>query len=72
LAPRNVQVNCVSFGGVKGRADADFEARYAKLAPTGRMLDEKDIAGPVAYLLSDASVGMTGHNLVVDGGWTVW
>jgi NAD(P)-dependent dehydrogenase (short-subunit alcohol dehydrogenase family) len=72
LAPRNVQVNCVSFGGVKGRANSEFEARYAKLVPMGRMLDEKDLAGPVAFLLSDASTGMTGHNLVVDGGWAVW
>lgn len=72
LALRNVQVNCVSFGGVKGRANSEFEARYAKLAPMGRMLDEKDVAGPVAFLLSDASSGMTGHNLMVDGGWVAW
>lgn len=71
LAPR-VQVNCVSFGGVEGRVDADFAARYAKLAPSGRMLREDEIAGPVHFLLSEASSGMTGHNLVVDGGWTAW
>ncbi|MDT3687787.1 MAG: SDR family oxidoreductase [Pseudorhodoplanes sp.] len=71
LAPR-VQVNCVSFGGVEGRADVELQRRYASLAPTGRMLREDEIAGPVDFLLSDASSGMTGHNLVVDGGWTVW
>lgn len=72
LAPRNIQVNCVSFGGVNGRVNPEFEARYAKLAPMGRMLNESDVTGPVAFLLSDASAGMTGHNLIVDGGWTVW
>lgn len=72
LAPRNVQVNCVSFGGVKGRVNSEFEERYAKLVPMGRMLEEKDILGPVAFLLSHASAGMTGHNLVVDGGWVAW
>lgn len=72
LAPRNIQVNCISFGGVEGRADPMFQARYAKLAPAGRMMSEDEVAGPVAFLLSDASAGMTGHNLVVDGGWTAW
>jgi NAD(P)-dependent dehydrogenase (short-subunit alcohol dehydrogenase family) len=71
LAPR-VQVNCISFGGVEGRADAAFQQRYAKLAPAGRMLREDEIVGPVEFLLSDSSSGMTGHNLVVDGGWTTW
>jgi NAD(P)-dependent dehydrogenase (short-subunit alcohol dehydrogenase family) len=72
LAPRGIQVNCVSFGGVEGRVDAAFQRRYAQLAPSGRMLREDEVAGPIAFLLSDASSGMTGHNLVVDGGWTAW
>ena len=71
LAPR-VRINCISFGGVEGRVDPDFKNRYAKLSPSGRMLREDEIAGPVNFLLSDASSGMTGHNLVVDGGWTIW
>jgi NAD(P)-dependent dehydrogenase (short-subunit alcohol dehydrogenase family) len=72
LAPRHVRVNCISFGGVAGRANPAFEARYAQLAPAGGMLREADVPGPVAFLLSEASAGMTGHNLVVDGGWTIW
>ena len=38
LAPRDIQVNCVAFGGVEGRVDPAFLARYAKLSPMGRML----------------------------------
>jgi NAD(P)-dependent dehydrogenase (short-subunit alcohol dehydrogenase family) len=30
----------------------------------------EDIAGPVNFLLSDSSQYITGHNLIVDGGWT--
>jgi NAD(P)-dependent dehydrogenase (short-subunit alcohol dehydrogenase family) len=71
LAPR-IRVNCVSFGGVDGRADPAFVARYAQMVPAGRMLADNEIAGPVEFLLSEASSGMTGHNLVVDGGWTAW
>lgn len=70
LAPR-VRVNAVSYGGVTGRADAAFEARYARLTPLGRMLDELDVAGPALFLASDAASGITGHNLVVDGGWSL-
>lgn len=71
LAPA-VRVNALSFGGVRGRASAEFEQRYAKFCPAGRMLDDSDIFGPVEFLTSHASSGMTGQNLIVDGGWTAW
>ena len=72
LAPADIQVNCIAFGGVEGRVDAAFKARYAKLCPRGRMLDESEVAGPVDMLLSDHFSAMTGHVLAVDGGWTAW
>jgi NAD(P)-dependent dehydrogenase (short-subunit alcohol dehydrogenase family) len=71
LAPR-VRVNAVSYGGVAGRADANFMQRYAQLCPAGRMLKDDEVAGPVTFLLSAASSSVTGHNLVADGGWSVW
>jgi NAD(P)-dependent dehydrogenase (short-subunit alcohol dehydrogenase family) len=71
LAPRRVRVNCVSYGGVIGRADAEFQGRYAALAPAGRMLSNDDIPGAIDFLTSPAASGTTGHNLVVDGGWTL-
>ena len=71
LAP-GVRVNAVSYGGVEGRVDAPFLARYAALCPSGKMLTEADIPGPVDFLTSAGASATTGHNLVVDGGWTAW
>lgn len=72
LAPRQVQVNAVSYGGVEGRVDAAFLERYSKLCPMGRMLGEAEVFGAIDFLAGPGASGMTGHNLVVDGGWTVW
>lgn len=72
LADRGIRVNCVAFGGVEGRSDAGFAHRYASLCPIGRMLREGDLPGPVEFLLSDAAGAITGHTMMVDGGWSVW
>lgn len=67
-----IRVNTLSFGGVQGRSTEDFEKRYAKLCPQEKMLDMSDVIPPLLFLVSSASKGMTGHNLIVDGGWTIW
>lgn len=72
LAPRGILVNCVAFGGIEGRVDDGFKARYARLTPLGRMLTEAEIIGPVDMLLSSSLSGMTGQIVGVDGGWTLW
>ncbi len=69
LAP--VRVNCVSPGGVlRGQAEG-FVDRYTAKTPMGRMLTEQDVSEAVCYLASDASGMVTGHNLVVDGGYSL-
>lgn len=72
LAGVCIQVNCVAFGGVEGRADEAFKQRYAQLCPMGRMLRDDEVIGPVDMLLSDKCSGITGHILAVDGGWGIW
>lgn len=70
LAPR-VRVNCVSPGGIFRRQPDVFVRRYQDRTPLKRMGTEEDIQGAVGFLVSDASAYVTGHNLVVDGGWTI-
>lgn len=72
LAPQGIRVNAVSYGGVEGRVPEDFLKRYANLNPMRRMLQEEEVAGPVEYLVTKGSSAMTGHNLIFDGGWSLW
>jgi NAD(P)-dependent dehydrogenase (short-subunit alcohol dehydrogenase family) len=69
LAPA-VRVNAISPGGVERGQPEEFRRRYEQRTPLGRMATEADIKGAIAYLASDLSAYVTGHELVVDGGWT--
>lgn len=74
LGPENIQVNCVSpgpFPSATVRQDVGFEAELARRVPLGRVGEPQDLAGAFVFLASDAANYVTGHNLVVDGGWTI-
>ena len=66
----NIRVNTVSPGGIFNNQPEIFLQNYNKKVPLGRMGLPTDISKGVAFLLSDASSYITGHNLVIDGGWT--
>ncbi len=73
LGKYNIRVNCISPGGVNpGTVEKGFDERYSNKVPLGRMGDMDDMKGPVIFLASRASKYVNGHNLVVDGGFTVW
>jgi NAD(P)-dependent dehydrogenase (short-subunit alcohol dehydrogenase family) len=53
-------------------ADPEFRAEVLERLPTGRLATVEEVAHAVRYLACDASSGVTGHVLRVDGGWTAW
>ncbi|MEO6136537.1 MAG: SDR family oxidoreductase [Ginsengibacter sp.] len=73
----NIRVNCISPGGYgpaieHAAGKEEFVENYKRLTPLGRFAEDADMIGPVIFLASDASSYITGHNLMVDGGWTNW
>ena len=72
LATRQIQVNCISFGGVEGRVSDAFKQRFSALSPIGRMLGADDLVAPLEMLLSNPGLSLTGHTLHADGGWSLW
>lgn len=70
--PHGVRVNALSPGGVLAEQDADFRRKFTERVPLGRMAVATDLVGPLVFLASDASAYVTGQELRVDGGFTVW
>lgn len=69
---KGVRVNAISLGGVYNGQPAEFVQKLTGLIPMRRMADVDEYQGSIVFLCSDASSYMTGSNLVIDGGRTVW
>lgn len=77
LAPRGIRVNTIHPGMIEtpltvGTAlSQDVLDKDAKNYPLGRYGKPEEVAYAVVYLLSDATVWMTGTQLLLDGGYSV-
>ena len=73
LSPQGVYVNAISPGGFARQLSEGFVQAYSDRTPLGRMgRDGIDLKGAILFLASSASDYVTGHNLVVDGGFSIW
>jgi len=68
---KNIKINCISPGGIKDKQPELFVQRYKKSCNSKGLLEGKDIAKLIMFLLSEKSKYITGQNLVIDDGWTL-
>lgn len=73
LADKKIRVNCISPGGIFNNQQEFFLKNYTKKTPMARMGREEDLFGAITFLSSNkASSYVTGENIIIDGGFTVW
>jgi len=74
--PHGIRCNCVTpgpFPSPKVRElQPEFISDLNRKTLLNRVGRNDEIVGPALFLLSDAASYVTGHSLVVDGGWTAW
>ena len=74
-AEKGIRVNAISpghFPPKRGPENPAYMKELTQRIPLGRIGQPDDLAGAVVLLASDASSYITGQNIVVDGGWSVW
>jgi glucose 1-dehydrogenase len=76
LAPLGIRCNAVAPGTIKTtmsqpfRDDPEILAEYERRTLLPRLGEPRDVAYAALYLASEEAAFVTGHSLVVDGGWT--
>ncbi|MGH2644164.1 MAG: SDR family oxidoreductase [Chitinophagaceae bacterium] len=75
-AKKGIRCNCISPGPFPNPAvqekEAAFVERLSQKVPIGRVGKPEEVAGTVTFLLTEAAGYITGQNIFVDGGWTIW
>ena len=68
----DIRCNSLSPGGVFTNQSDEFVLKLSELIPLGRMAKKDEYRSAIQFLCSDASSYMNGHNLVMDGGRSIW
>lgn len=77
-AEHNINVNAIAPTFIETEMtkrmfeDAAFKNEVLSRIPLKKLSKEQDLFGALIYLSSNASNMVTGHTVIVDGGWTVW
>jgi NAD(P)-dependent dehydrogenase (short-subunit alcohol dehydrogenase family) len=71
-ADKGVRCNALSPGGVYNGQGDEFVQHLSMLIPLGRMAKKDEYRSAIKFLCSNASSYMNGHNIVIDGGRSVW
>lgn len=69
---KKIRCNALSPGGIKNDQGDVFVSEISKLIPLGRMAEKDEYRSAIQFLCSDASSYMTGQNIVIDGGRSIW
>lgn len=75
MSPYGIRVNAISPGPFpfpETQKNEEFVERLSSKNMLNRIGQPDDLKGAIALLCTDASSYMTGQNICVDGGWTVW
>lgn len=74
LGVHGITVNALGIGATVNARNLEEDPGYAEhwagVTPTGRVGTPPDVAGALTYLVSPAASMVSGHTLVVDGGWS--
>jgi len=71
-ANEGIRSNALSPGGILDSQDDTFVQRLSNLIPLGRMARADEYHSAIQFLCSDASQYLTGQNIVMDGGRSIW
>ena len=74
LGRHGITVNALGIGATLNernlRDDPDYQTHWDRVIPTGRVGQPDDVARALLFLVSPGAAMVTGHTLMLDGGWT--